>query len=969
MFWGAPVFASYMPKLIKLIFLGGAIHQIHFLFRSPLPFGMAQTQDAGMLFYSTMACGIAATLMQEEDITFSTIMTTVLFCMSLSSVLVGIGLIGMAHYQLANIVQYLPIPVLGGYLGFIGMFCVQNAVVLMTGLDISSYRDWWKMLDSHALLLLTPGLLIGLVLTVIRRNVTHVLAFPCAIMVIPLCFYFVLLMTGYSFEDAREHGWLNEPTPQDALPFWDVWSEVKPSEIRYDVLPAQFGTFMGLFLVTAFTSTLDFAALEMATNTPLDINEGLKLYGWTDVICGCLGGYTGSYTFSLTTIAWVSGIQTRICGATVAVCQLLIFASPFSITCYVPLFFFGAVLAFIGFNLMYEWLLLSTGRFLIREYCIIIGTFLVIAVTNVQQGMLGGVVFAAVNFIYSYAAKGSYAEITAVGSGVVRNFNERNWLAATGQIVRVELHGYLFFGSSYIADNILNFVVLDPQRRPQDPQGLNVSLWEAIPPASPMIPVISEAAEHRKSYKRYLARNSLSSVSPQPQAHSQVFGKKVKSMNNMSHPDNYHKHNHNHADGNGMDEYTGNDFTAHPFSSPSNRHSRHNSFSKTTSLSTSAGANAIAQLPPTSSGKTTNRHPHQHQHQRTLSGSSTPDRLPTLNLPASQSRSRSNSRQQQDYICAYDTPTRFLVLDCHRLMGMDSTAARSTFTYLKRSLAQHGVVLVFSRLPADCEWTLRKQEILSEEDDKCLCIPHIKDAIEFCEDKLLSEFGGPSSPAIHDSPSFGAMAEQHTTIPTINLNQSTKAPQKLVPLCDILNEYLRHESSVVPPFTQADEQYFKPIIVKPGDHIFREGEFASRIYIIQRGTVTLYTPGQKDKCSRKKRYNQVDANGGFIRQRIGRIGSGDGELKDVVQDNRIIKVTAGAIIGETHFHLKRRYTFSARVESEVRANGDAVYPCTVYSIDASGFKKLTKERPELAVGLLMCIVKNLAISVCVDRDL
>lgn len=47
-----------------------------------------------------------------------------------------------ARYKLAQLVQYLPLPVIGGYLSFVGYFCVASGIGLGVSQDIGSIARW-----------------------------------------------------------------------------------------------------------------------------------------------------------------------------------------------------------------------------------------------------------------------------------------------------------------------------------------------------------------------------------------------------------------------------------------------------------------------------------------------------------------------------------------------------------------------------------------------------------------------------------------------------------------------------------------------------------------------------------------------------------------------------------------------------------------------------------------------------------
>ena len=86
------------------------------------------------------------------------------------------------------------------------------------------------------------------------------------------------------------------------------------------------------------------------------MNRELRTVGLANLISGLLGGYTGSYIFSQTIFTMRRGVESRVCGLTIVLCELAVMMLPFAITSFIPKFFFGALLVFIALDLMLEWL-------------------------------------------------------------------------------------------------------------------------------------------------------------------------------------------------------------------------------------------------------------------------------------------------------------------------------------------------------------------------------------------------------------------------------------------------------------------------------------------------------------------------------------------------------------------------------------------------------------------------------------
>jgi hypothetical protein len=99
-------------------------------------------------------------------------------------------------------------PVVGGYLAFIGWFCLVAGIGLAISENMTSLPDLVHLANPAALLLAAPALVAGFILTWLSRNVTNDAALPLAMVAIPGAFYLVIAVTGVGMDGAREAGWM-----------------------------------------------------------------------------------------------------------------------------------------------------------------------------------------------------------------------------------------------------------------------------------------------------------------------------------------------------------------------------------------------------------------------------------------------------------------------------------------------------------------------------------------------------------------------------------------------------------------------------------------------------------------------------------------------------------------------------------------------------------------------------------------
>jgi SulP family sulfate permease len=356
--------------------------------------------------------------------------------------------------HLLSAVSYLPMPVVAGYLAYIGYFCLQAGVALCISKAMTTVMDWQYVLtDADNALLAAPGLIAGLLLTYLSRTATNDAILPGAMVAIPIVFYVIIWWTGIGLEGAREGGWVGEINPP--VPVSDLFQLVTVSAIRWDLINEIMFTWVGMVFVVSFASCLDVAAISMDMGEALDTNKELSTVGICNIMSGLTFGFTGSYIFSQTIFTYRTQVHTRWIG----ICIMMVFAyvvsSPINILQVAPLFFLGSTLIFIGYDLVYEWLVEIRHKVFLSEYAIVWATFLAIQVVGMDAGIILGVLVAIVDHVVS-TAKTTTVHRVNKKSRAVWTPDEYKLLQAQGynsqgpKIITLEIVGNVFFGSSLL---------------------------------------------------------------------------------------------------------------------------------------------------------------------------------------------------------------------------------------------------------------------------------------------------------------------------------------------------------------------------------------------------------------------------------------------------------------------------------------------------------------------------------------
>ena len=465
-----PIYDDHMSALSKLVIFSSAIHQITLTCRSTLPFAIGTVQDAGLIFLSAMSRTIADTILDSGGDSMD-VVSTACVILPLGTAALGLVLLLMGACGAADSVSYLPLPAIGGYLAFIGYFCVEAGVGLCVSCSIENPSDWWPVLtDGKNLMLMAPGLVAGVVMTVVSRRSDADVTLPAVMIMIPALFY-VCVMIFYGFGsvglvEARDAGWVGDVS--DPVPISSLLDLVDWNRVRWDVIPLVLPTWAGMVFVVSFASCLDVAAISMDMGEPLDANRELATVGLSNLASGLTFGFTGSYIFSQTIFTCRAGVRSRLVGIIVAIGFITIVLLPHAdLLSICPLFFLGSTLIFIGYDLLYEWIVEVRHRLLFAEYLVLWVTFISIHIVGIDAGIVLGATAAAVDHVFTSARTSSLRRVNRRSRAIWtpddwRLLQDGAYDINNPRIITLEVGGSIFFGSSQkLLDDICSEISLE----------------------------------------------------------------------------------------------------------------------------------------------------------------------------------------------------------------------------------------------------------------------------------------------------------------------------------------------------------------------------------------------------------------------------------------------------------------------------------------------------------------------------
>ncbi|TPX53903.1 hypothetical protein SeMB42_g00542 [Synchytrium endobioticum] len=373
------------------------------------------------------------------DQTQHELMATVMVAYSMSTILTGVAFLLLGYFKLGNVLQFFPRHILVGCIGGIGIFLVQTAVEVTTG--IKPFYTWEYF-----------------------KAICELSAFKLWVFVL-----------GVSMDRLRHDGWLFDlPAGDDS--FATFWTYFDFRATRWDCLPDVLPTMLALTFFGVLHVPINVPALAVSTDQDVDTNGELIGHGISNLLAGVAGTTQNYLVYSNSVLFYRSGGKSRISAFLLGVSTIGIWVGGGKIAGYVPTVAVGSLIFHLGLDLLREslWDSVWVGIHPL-EYLTVVLIVATMGIFGFTEGIIAGIIFACIFFVVMYAGKRVIrADYTGkeLRSTVHRLYVHQLFLDKVGTQIRVlKLQGFIFFGSINQLDDYLRklirgrakvrFVVLD----------------------------------------------------------------------------------------------------------------------------------------------------------------------------------------------------------------------------------------------------------------------------------------------------------------------------------------------------------------------------------------------------------------------------------------------------------------------------------------------------------------------------
>lgn len=378
----------------------------------------------------------------------------ILLMLTVLGLLTGVLQIGFAALRLGKLIEYMPYPVVSGYLSGVGLIILSSQLPKLLGTPRGV--DLWHALASPALWNWKSLLIGGVTASTMVLAPRLVKRIPAAILglLAGIGCYFVLALSGAAPSTATGNPLVVGPLGGgggffDAISGrWQAVGALDTTALLALVFPAL--TLAGLLSIDTLKTCL---VLDAMTRSRHNSNRELFGQGTGNLVSAAIGGMPGAGTMGATLVNLSSGGNTRRSGIFEGTLALLAFVLLSGLIAWVPVGALAAILIVIGTRMIDRHSLhFLKSRATLLDFAVIaavVGTAL--GVGLIAASMVG-IVLAILLFVREQIG-GAVLRRRLLGnqhfSKRVRSQAEMEVLASRGEVTAVcELQGALFFGTT-----------------------------------------------------------------------------------------------------------------------------------------------------------------------------------------------------------------------------------------------------------------------------------------------------------------------------------------------------------------------------------------------------------------------------------------------------------------------------------------------------------------------------------------
>ncbi|MBI9079114.1 MAG: cyclic nucleotide-binding domain-containing protein [Pseudodesulfovibrio sp.] len=445
-----------LPYILGTALTGMVVGSIFFSFQTRIPFALAGPESTVTVVLFLLIGGIYRSMVNDYSVEF--ILPTILAAIVTTSFVAGGGLWLLGKLKAGEYVRYIPIHILGGVIGGVGVFVLFGSVDWMGQLALdwnnlySAVNSFILNIHSDAFLdIIVPSIAFGVILflaTAWIRNSLFMLAL-------------ILVASGVGYAAGLWGADMNISSLASPIPFPEAGVMIHPSEvfksglysnIQWGIIKSN-GLYMGAVVVLIMLTVMyRITTLEMIMGRESELNDEYRALGLTNMVSGLCGGMPSSLSYERSAGNHASGARGPIAGIMAGlICGVGLFYADVVLPM-IPRFVPEGLLIYAGLDLIRSWLFKTKTTFTRRDDIWMLWiTFLATVLFGVLEGIGLGVGLALMVTVSRYSRDGAVRNVLSGSnhrSNVDRASAQQRILKEFGDHIHIlRLQGFLFLGS------------------------------------------------------------------------------------------------------------------------------------------------------------------------------------------------------------------------------------------------------------------------------------------------------------------------------------------------------------------------------------------------------------------------------------------------------------------------------------------------------------------------------------------
>ncbi|CAI5721827.1 unnamed protein product [Hyaloperonospora brassicae] len=443
---GTPL-ASVIAPFIDMNLLGTAVLSVVLAWQSRAPYTLGSID----VFVAPVMADMADKISTHLHGDLATVVPTTVVMIAATSVVLGLVFVAMGACRVTAIANYIPYPVIAGFLSGIGAQLMKNGVHMAASRAFSA--AFWTT-DVQVLLL--PAVAFASLARLGQYLKCPVaLSFPCLLALSLVGFQLLATISGASMTALGNDGWVFawDPVVVAQTPMWLPWAEIDFRQVHWHTLTHECMKFLvSLVILGALKYSVATTSLSTLFGRDISPDNEMRVIGLANVASGLLGCCGGCHYLSAMGIMKQFEAHEKVPALVCAFLVMLLWTMGIRLLQFVPKFIFGGLLLSVGLHFL-EAYLVAPFQFLkpIEKVTVVLITssFLVI---GMLESVAMGIIISMIELIWRIHAVGCVHHETTGAlsrSAVDRTPEQTAYLDSEGSAIFVlRLQGYLFFGTS-----------------------------------------------------------------------------------------------------------------------------------------------------------------------------------------------------------------------------------------------------------------------------------------------------------------------------------------------------------------------------------------------------------------------------------------------------------------------------------------------------------------------------------------